>query len=511
MHLTKGSATLLTAALAVSTSLGVATSAAAAPNNNSSEKLRRAVTAEGIIEHLTELEAIADRNGGDRVSGTPGYDESVRYVVQRLRAAGYQPEIQEFDFPFYVEEEPAHMERTAPTPTSYTVDTDFATMTYSGAGDVTAPVQAVDVTIPPGSANTSTSGCEAADFTGFVSGSIALVQRGTCTFATKATNAAAAGASGVVVFNEGQSGRTAVVAGTLGAPGITIPVVGTSYAIGESLVAAGTEAHLKVSTVSETRTTANVVAQTPGRTDQVIAAGAHLDSVSGTPAINDDGSGSAALLEIAEQMAKVKPNNAVRFLWFGAEEFGLLGSEDYVATRTDAELAAIKGYLNFDMLGSPNYVRFVYDADATTTGTPIPPKSKAIEDVFTSYFGAQGLASEQQAIGANTDHYPFMEAGIPIGGLTSGAGGIKTPEQAAAFGGTAGEPYDPNYHTPADRVDPINPVVLEQLSDAAAHAIITFAYDITGLGGASVPGKSHGASTSGKPAKPDLTEGRSAA
>ena len=476
---------------AVAISAAVASPVAAAPNNNSSAKLRKAVTAEGILEHLRALEAIADANGGNRASGTPGYDQSAEYVLDRLRAAGYEPVVQEFEFPFYQETAPAHLERTAPTATTYTVDTDFATMEYSGSGDVTAAVQAVDLSLANPAA--STSGCEAGDFAGFTAGNIALVQRGACTFAQKATNAEAAGATAVIVFNRGDTGFTELFGGTLGGPGINIPVVSTSSAIGQQLAAAGTQVHISTSTESEIRTTANIIAETKaGRTDQVLAVGAHLDSSLDGPAINDDGSGSAALLEIAEQMAKVKPNNTIRFLWFGAEENGLLGSEYYVSQLSDAERAAIKGYLNFDMLGSPNFVRFVYDADATSTTTPIPAGSKTIEDVFTSYFASVGLASKEQPIGANTDHYPFMQAGIPVGGITTGAGGIKTEEEEAIFGGTAGQPYDPAYHTPADRVENIDPVVLEQMADAAAHAIITFAYDLTGLGGADVPGKSHG-------------------
>ena len=92
-------------------------------------------------------------------------------------------------------------------------------MTYSGSGDVTAPVTAVGpLNVPIGDtpAGTTVSGCAASDFNGFPAGNIALVQRGTCTFGAKAANAKAAGASAVVIFNEGQPGRDGVLEGTLG-------------------------------------------------------------------------------------------------------------------------------------------------------------------------------------------------------------------------------------------------------------------------------------------------------
>ena len=481
---------LLTPALGVA----LAAPAAAAPNNNSSEKLRKAVTVEGVLEHLRAFEAIAEANPVNgipvRASGTEGYDQSVAYVVSRLQAAGYTPEVQTFEFPFWAQTGPATFTVGS---TTYEQGVDYDLLEYGPGGTASGALVPVDVNLAGDRANTS--GCEPTDFAGFTAGSIAVVQRGTCTFAQKAENAAAAGAAAVVVFNQGNTAeRSGLLSGTLGGPDLTIPVIGTTFALGQTLVAAaGQTATVVAQAESDVRETYNVIAETAaGRTDQVVMAGAHLDSTLDGPALNDDGSGSAALLEIAEQMAKTKPNNQVRFAWFGAEENGLLGSEYYVSQLTAAELQSIAVMLNFDMLGSNNFARFYYDviSDPTTDA-----QNDAIQNVFASYFASQGLAAEGNVTdlaASSSDYGPFGAAGVPVGGLFTGAGGIKTAEQAARYGGTAGVAFDPYYHTADDVVANLNVTALDQMTDAAAHAIITFAYDATAVGGQKVPGKSHG-------------------
>ena len=236
--------------------------ASAAPNNNNAKKLLEAVTAAGVMQHEQALQQIADANGGTRASGTPGYEASVDYVVGQLTAAGYSPQLQEFEFPFFEELSPAVLEQVEPGGASY----ETASFTFSGSGDVIAPATMVDVQIPPAPVPSSTSGCEPEDFDGFPDGNVAVIQRGTCTFAVKATNAEAAGASAVVIFNEGQPGRTDVVLGTLGGPVVTIPVVGASFATGEELNGVpGLVLHVSTDTISEARTTWNVIAETAER------------------------------------------------------------------------------------------------------------------------------------------------------------------------------------------------------------------------------------------------------
>jgi Zn-dependent M28 family amino/carboxypeptidase len=453
------------------------------------EELREAVTVEGVRAHQEAFQAIADAHGGTRVASSPGYDESVAYVAGEMLAAGYHVTIQPFGFPFFQLLAEPVLEQTAPDPTVYPYfdGAGFAEMEYSGSGDVTATAQGVDLLLPPGAAaDTSTSGCEASDFDDFTSGNIAIIQRGTCTFALKAQNAEVAGAVGVVIFNEGQDGRTAAFLGTLGEPGATVPVVGAAFDVGVELAAGGVTVHMVMEADSEIRSTANVIAETPGgRDDRVVVVGAHLDSVPTGPGIQDNGSGSAAILEIALQMAElgVEPRNQVRFAWWGAEESGLLGSEFYVDQLSKRDIKDIALNLNFDMIGSPNFVRFVYDGDGSATPLAGPNGSENVEDVFLKYFADQGLPTEPTAFDGRSDYGPFIAVGIPAGGLFTGADGIKTDDEAAVYGGTVGDQYDPCYHLACDTFANISLDALDQMSDAAAHAVFTFAMTTSSVNG----------------------------
>ena len=466
--------------------------------NNTVEKLLHCVKVSGVTEHLDALQGIADANGGNRASGTPGYTASADYVAGKAEAAGYTVTRQSFEFPFFSVDAES-FRQAGPAPTDYVAGTDFTTMTFSGSGTVAgAVVTPVDIGAAAPT-STSTSGCEAEDFAGFPAGSVALMQRGTCGFGDKVANAAAAGASAAIIFNrgEGEDG-VEVFTGTLGAPG-AIPAIGTSFAVGAGL--SGATVDLSVTTTSGTRTTENVLAELPGAktTDNVVMAGAHLDSVVEGPGINDNGTGTAAILEVAEMMAKAKPTNTVRFAWWGAEELGLLGSTHYVETLTDEQRGAIGLYLNFDMVGSPNFVRFVYDGDQSTFPAPegfvVPPGSAEIEDVFQEYYDARGLAYEDSEFNGRSDYEAFALAGIPAGGLFTGAEGLKTEEQAARYGGTAGQAYDACYHLACDTITNIDREVLDQNADAIAYATLTLAYStelVNGVPGRPAPGP-HGA------------------
>lgn len=479
-------AVIMTASLLVA---GPATAKSPTPTPVDTSKLTQGVTVSGMMQHMRVLQRISDRNGGNRASGLPGHTESADYVADKLEDAGYVVTRQTFTFPFTRELEPATL--TQLTPTEREVETH--TMDYSGSGDVTGPVVPTnDVMIPPGAEpSSSNSGCEASDFPAApAEPAIALIQRGTCTFEDKANNAAAAGYDAVIMFNEGQPGRDGLLTGTLGNP-VDIPVVGVSYEDGAALAEDGVTA--RVTTKTETdlnRETENVIADLPAKAaknadpDEVVVVGAHLDSVAVGPGINDNGSGSAAVLEIAEQLTALKLTKKlerpVRFAFWGAEESGLLGSEHYVAELSDAELSKIYANLNFDMLGSPNYVRFVYDGDGSAGGDAGPAGSDTIESIFTDYFDSKSLASEPTAFDGRSDYGPFIDAGIPAGGLFSGAEGVKTAEQATVYGGTAGEPYDACYHAECDDISNLSASALHELGDAAAHA--TGVLTLTGSG-----------------------------
>ena len=348
--------------------VGAATAAPAAKcdnrTNNTVAKLLECVDADGAMEHLEAFQAIADENGGNRAAGTSGYTESVAYVVETLEAAGWDVTLDEFPFTFVG---PSELEQLTPVQATY----ETGSFTGTGYGEVEGNVIPVDINLTGDRA--SDSGCEAADFAGLdFSGDndIALVQRGFCNFGDKAFFAEQAGAEAVIIFNQGntpeRSGLIVADASsrTDGTP-VThgIPVVGASFDQGVALSQPGSTARVMVP-LPEQRPQVNVIAELTGKNDDnVVMAGAHLDSVPAGPGINDNGSGSASLLELAQQMSKVKPENTVRLAWWAAEEEGLLGSAAYVAGLSQAEKDRIALYLNFDMVASPNYIFMIYDGD----------------------------------------------------------------------------------------------------------------------------------------------------
>jgi Zn-dependent M28 family amino/carboxypeptidase len=484
------STTLLAAgSAAVLLAAGAVVPSTAAVGTDTSE-LRGAVTLSGVRAHQAALQAIADANGGTRASGTAGYDASAAYVTDVLEGAGYTVTQQDFDYEYFVVDSDPVIDPVSPDLDPYEPGTEISVMEYSGPGDVTALVTPVDLVLPPTSVPSSTSGCEADDFAGFPAGNIALIQRGTCTFREKADNAAAAGASAAVIFNEGQEGRTDVINGTLDPPQLSIPILDASFAVGNELAGLAAQGPLEVRVVAdvhvEQRTTTNVIADsTSGRTDRTVMAGAHLDSVDEGPGINDNGSGTAAILETAVQMAELgtQPRNAVRFAFWGAEESGLIGSQHYVDSLTKKQRGKIAVYLNFDMVGSPNFVRFVYDGDGSAFGVKGPSGSKHVERTFVDFFASQGLASEPTEFDGRSDYDAFINAGVPAGGLFTGAEGIKTAEQAATYGGTAGVAYDPCYHQACDTYANNSDTGLDQMSDAVAHATLLYAMTKSDING----------------------------
>ena len=466
--------------------VAMAATPAQAVDEVNSKRLRDAVTVNGILAHERVLQRIANQNGGNRASGLPGYAASADYVKQVLRRAGYHVREQTFDFPWYQELAPAQLTQVSPTPTTY----ETVTYDFSGTGDVTGVVvPTTDLLVPPPAEPGSTSGCEADDFVPApAEPSIALMQRGTCYFEVKAANAQAAGYDAVIFMNEGQPGRDELFQGSLNRP-FTIPAAGLSYADGAAIyeqVRSGQQvvARVVTSTDNSPRPSTNVIADSPGGDpDKVVVVGAHLDSVKDGEGINDNGSGTATILEIAEQIKalKIKPRQKLRFAFWGAEESGLIGSEHYVNTLPATQLEKIYANLNFDMVGSPNYVRFVYDGDGSDTGTVGPAGSEQIEAIFTRYFARQGLQTDPTAFDGRSDYGPFIAVGIPAGGLFSGAEGIKTPEQAAVYGGTAGVAYDPCYHQDCDDINNLSTKALAELGDGAAHAVLTLAMTKTGF------------------------------
>ncbi|MDW4500495.1 M28 family peptidase [Sulfitobacter sp. D35] len=466
-------------------------------SNNNIDKLLDCVSYEGVRRHQEALQQIADESGGIRASGFPGYDASVDYVVEQLTAAGYDPVVQPFDFVIYAELALATLEQISPAPTTYVYGDDFLTMSYSGStGNVPISGAVTPVDLSLGDPAASTSGCEVADFAGFAAGTIALIQRGACTFQLKAENAEAAGAIGVIIFNQGTAGREPLFGGTLSDGYVgDLPVVSMPFDLGAELAGTpGLELAISTSTLRSPFTTTNVLAETSsGDPDNVVMVGAHLDSVQAGPGIQDNGSGTAAILETAIQMAKADVRNKVRFAWWGAEESGLIGSTFYVNDlinkffdEGDETILKIALYLNFDMIGSPNYVFKIYDGDDSDGegAGPGPEGSAQIEAFFERFYEGIGEPYKGTDFSGRSDYGPFITlAGIPAGGLFTGAEELKTEEEAAIWGGVVGEQLDQCYHLACDTFDNISEKALTVNADAVAASTLYYAMNTSEING----------------------------
>ncbi|MFD9358800.1 M28 family metallopeptidase [Streptomyces sp. NPDC060031] len=463
-----------------------ATPAAAHPRESRlAKELVEEVSARGAYRHLAKFQQIADANGGNRAAGTPGHAASAAYVHDTLKKAGYQVSYQDFD----IYEAHTKTERTTVLgPDTRDLATAAFTFTRSTpAGGLVAPLALARVDETPG--------CDAADYpAGAFAGKIALVKRGACTFVEKEKAAAAAGALGVIVYNH--SGTTPVRGGFSSPADGVIPSAGITLADGEALTAAAARGEVTVRLDLDQehvkKTTRNVIAETRGgRSDRVVAVGSHLDSVPEGPGINDNGSGSAGLLEVALELAEEGANkkgkgpaNKVRFAWWSAEELGLLGSEHYVAQLSEKQKKDIALYLNFDMIASPNPVQFVYDGDdSDDVGEGAGPAGSAqIEALINGFLDKKHEPHEGSDFDGRSDYGPFIANGIPAGGTFTGAEGIKTAEQAERHGGTAGAPYDPNYHGAGDNLKNLDLGAFDTNLDVIAHAVGTYAESLRSLG-----------------------------
>jgi Zn-dependent M28 family amino/carboxypeptidase len=433
-----------------------------APDPTLPSQLVEEVTGDGAFTHLTELQRIADANNGNRALGTPGYDASVDHVAGVLRGAGYDVQTPTFSarrFEVRQEQLVVDGEQVAVSALGFSPTTPEGGVT----GTFTLMVG---------------EGCNPTDAAGVTPGSVAIVRRGTCPFAQKAAHAATAGAAGLIVINNEDR---PLDDGTLGesATGV-VPAGGVSRSAGDALAGrAGANVTLTLVTTIQETPSRNVLAQTrTGNPDEVVVAGAHLDSVPEGPGINDNGSGVATLLETAVRLGASPPvTNAVRFAFWGAEEVGLVGSTAYVQGLPDEERNRIALYLNLDMVGSPNAGYLVYDGDDSDHegDGPGPRGSAAIERALVEGLAAAGVPAAGTDFSGRSDYGPFIERGIPSGGLFTGAEEIKSPEEAQRWGGTAGEAYDRCYHQACDRLDTIDRTALDRNTDAFAATLARFA------------------------------------
>ncbi|AWZ05740.1 MULTISPECIES: M28 family metallopeptidase [unclassified Streptomyces] len=452
----------------------------AAKGDALAKKLVKESTGKGANNHLKVFQAIADYNKGTRVAGSRGHVQSAQYVEAVMRASGYKVTKNEFDFVF-VETVAETLKVNGPAGR----DVPIKLMTYTASGPANGVT--AKLAVAPVDAD-GTNGCEPGDFAaGAFTGKVALIKRGGCAFAVKQANAAVAGAVGAVIYNN----TAGALNGTIGeADAGKIPTGGTTQAEGERLAAEAAagpvEVTLDIREFRENRKTYNVVAETRGGDENnTVFLGAHLDSVTAGPGINDNGSGSAGILQVAQRLASSqwKVKNKVKFAWWSAEEFGLLGSEAYVGGLSDAQKKQIKLYLNFDMIASPNAAYFVYDGDdSDKVGSgPGPEGSAQLEKGINDFLDAKKIPREGTDFSGRSDYGPFIAVGIPSGGTFTGAEGIKTPEQAAKFGGQAGVAYDVNYHGKGDTIENIDQKALDINVDVIADAVGHYAHDLAPL------------------------------
>ncbi len=431
--------------------------------------VRDAIDPARILADLRQLETITVGNGGTRAAGSAGYDAAAAFVAAELEAAGLVVTRHEIELPLFIQVGPGAIELQSPRAPIFEGVEDFKPMLFSPSGDVTAAVVAVgfDPAAEPGSA--AGLGCEAVDWADYEAGTIALVQPGPCRARQVVEHAQRAGAVAIVrSYPDWTSGR--VLRPTLLDPdGLSIPVVGATHQVGLALneaAADGLDVRVAVEARTEMRTAASVIGETaggdPGR---VVMLGGHLDSVVDGPGINDNGSGTMTVLEIARRLAQAVaaaggPSWKVRVAFWTGEEIGLWGSSQWFNALAPDDRVAIAAYLNLDMVGSPNGVREIYQWSAEGNAG-----AAALETLFVQAFDLEGLSSELVAAGGSDD-LPFVEAGIPTSGLFSGHNVPKSEAQAAAFGGTVGDFLDPCYHLPCDTTDNVDPELLGQMARA---------------------------------------------
>ncbi|NAX20142.1 M28 family metallopeptidase [Vibrio sp. V39_P1S14PM300] len=497
---------------------------------------------EEVVDHLVELEARAskttDGSSVTRAAGSDGYQHSVDYIIEVMKDHGYKVTTQEFDFRAWEELSGTQLnvdgvDLISTREADEGVEPDYAVMSYSGGSDGELSGELAFVTPDFAFSDPNyddTDGCEASDFDGKdVAGKIAVIQRGGCSFSAKVVNAESAGAKAVVVFNQGNDeGRKSVVNGTLGSDTTaSIPAFGARYDLGKQWFdlseAQAIPATLNVNIQDEMVVTQNVLAETKGgNPNQVVMLGAHLDSVPEGPGINDNGSGTAGLLEYAVTLANTKApvKNKVRFAWWAAEEAGLVGSEHYTSelfgpiyeqaqqeildelgledpsqlTEEQLELVdarynklnKVKMYLNFDMIGSPNYIFGVMDGDLSDTkdspdnaytGDFKPPFGTSdIEATFNEFFSAKSESTVPQALSKRSDYAGFADWGVAFGGLFTGAEKVKTAEEVDQFGGEIDVAYDKCYHQACDDLNNISQKALYVNTQALAYVTTYYAF-----------------------------------
>jgi Zn-dependent M28 family amino/carboxypeptidase len=435
------------------------------------------VTADGMYTHLHKFADIAKANNGSRADGTPGYDASVDYVATVLRDKGFDVQTPEFDR--LVVEQPGR-------PSLTVAGRDFP-VDQASLLAMTPPGGLSAVTLRP----SKPAGCAAGDYgTVNVRGAIAAVDDTGCSVVDKEKVAIAAGAVGLLVVSGSgtSSPRGLFTAGYY--QQLKGPVGVIDKDADAALRRTNAPVRLTLDAKGVTVKARSVVAQTKtGATDNVIVAGAHLDSAPASPGINDNATGAAAVLETAVQLGgSPQTTNAIRFAFWGGHDAGLAGSTKYVQNLGPG-LKDVAMYLDFDLIGSKNAGFFTFDGDQSGQPNPaipaasVPMGSAGMERTLAGYLNLAGVRPADQPLGGASDYSPFLAAGIPIGGITTGSTQVKSPVQERLWGGKAGVPFDPNYRTARDDIDNVDRRALSITGPAVAFAVGTYSSSTDGVNG----------------------------
>ncbi|KAI1342470.1 Zn-dependent exopeptidase [Xylariaceae sp. FL0016] len=438
-----------------------------------SDDLQALITSDNLLARAKDLYDIAKvseehYNHPTRVIGSDGHLGTLKYIKQEIKKLGDYYTMVEQPFPAVMGNVyESRLVLGDQVPSSATA------MSLTPPTKDKEPVHGDLVAI-------KNEGCDASDYPAELKNNIALVMRGTCPFGTKSELAGKAGAIAAVVYNYNSD----AVSGTLGVPSpdhvATFGLSGEDAApVLEKLKSGETVDSIAYidAEVNQINTTNIIIQTAEGDPDNCVMLGGHSDSVSEGPGINDDGSGSLSILEIATQLTNFSVPHCVRFAWWAGEEEGLLGSDFYVDSLPAEENMKIRMFMDYDMMGSPNFAYQVYNA----TDAANPVGSEQLRDLYVDWYKANGLNYTFIPFDGRSDYDAFIRNGIPGGGIATGAEGIKTKKEQEMFGGKAGDWFDPCYHQLCDDVGNVNMTAWEVNTKLIAHSVATFASSLEGF------------------------------
>ncbi|CAK3849729.1 peptidase family M28 [Lecanosticta acicola] len=437
------------------------------------EALQSKISGEKLLSRAKDLYTLAElsyheRNRPTREIGSAGHDATLQYIWATLAKLGNYYNISEQSLPANLGE--VYESRLV---IADEVIKNASAMSLTPPTHENEPVRGILVLIKD-------NGCSPSDYPVEVRGNIAFIERGRCSFGEKSKLAGRAGALAAVIFNN----EAGTLHGTMGTPDPEhVATFGISAEEAKDILkelkdGATIDTIAYIDSTVQTIQTLNVVAQTvEGDPENCVMLGAHSDSVGEGPGINDDGSGTLSLLEVANHLTKFRVNNCVRFAWWAAEEEGLLGSNFYALSLSETENMKIRLFMDYDMMASPNFAYQIYNA----TNDEDPIGSQQLRDLYVDWYTEHELNYTFIPFDGRSDYDGFIRAGIPAGGIATGAEGIKSPEEAEVFGGKAGDWYDHCYHQLCDDVGNVNVTAWEVNTKLIAHSVATYAKSFKGF------------------------------